>query len=199
MRLYLIRHGQAEWQVERSGDLDGPLTFLGHQQAGKAARWLADKGAEVCAERRVTRLFTSPLQRATQTSWYFETTMGLKGEVRAELKEAIFRVADQLPRRSCPFSPVTCYTIPVAYKEFKQQALFALKFLFDAADGVDGNVIAITHGGLIKTMLRVVAGSDDLCFDIFNAAVTVLDWRHGRWHLMHLNFWDHLSPEFRSR
>ena len=41
-RLYLLRHGQTEFNVKKlvQGRCDSPLTDLGRKQAGMAAAWL---------------------------------------------------------------------------------------------------------------------------------------------------------------
>ncbi len=45
-RLYLLRHGQTEFNVKKlvQGRCDSPLTDLGRKQAGMAAAWLTAHG-----------------------------------------------------------------------------------------------------------------------------------------------------------
>lgn len=63
-RLYLLRHGQTEFNVKRlvQGRCDSPLTDLGRKQAGMAAAWL--KGHDVVPDKVVS----SPLGRAMDTA-----------------------------------------------------------------------------------------------------------------------------------
>lgn len=63
-RLYLLRHGQTEFNVKKvvQGRCDSPLTDLGRQQAAKAAAWL--KAHDVVPEKVVS----SPLGRAMDTA-----------------------------------------------------------------------------------------------------------------------------------
>ena len=63
-RLYLIRHGQTEFNVKKlvQGRCDSPLTDLGRKQAGMAAAWL--KGHDVVPDKVVS----SPLGRAMDTA-----------------------------------------------------------------------------------------------------------------------------------
>ena len=63
-RLYLLRHGQTEFNVKKlvQGRCDSPLTDLGRQQAGAAAAWL--KAHNVVPDKVVS----SPLGRAMNTA-----------------------------------------------------------------------------------------------------------------------------------
>lgn len=68
MRLYMIRHGETEWNVKRrfQGRSDIPLNDEGIR--------LAHLTAEAMADIPLTRVYTSPLKRA------YETAMIIKGE-----------------------------------------------------------------------------------------------------------------------
>ena len=63
-RLYLLRHGQTEFNVKKlvQGRCDSPLTDLGRRQAGAAAAWL--KAHDIVPDKVVS----SPLGRAMDTA-----------------------------------------------------------------------------------------------------------------------------------
>lgn len=63
-RLYLLRHGQTEFNVKKlvQGRCDSPLTVLGHQQARAAAAWLKAHGVVP------DKVVSSPLGRAMDTA-----------------------------------------------------------------------------------------------------------------------------------
>lgn len=63
-KLYLLRHGQTEFNVKKlvQGRCDSPLTDLGRKQAGMAAAWL--KAHDVVPDKMVS----SPLGRAMDTA-----------------------------------------------------------------------------------------------------------------------------------
>ena len=63
-RLYLLRHGQTEFNVKKlvQGRCDSPLTDLGHQQARAAAAWLKAHGVVP------DKVVSSPLGRAMDTA-----------------------------------------------------------------------------------------------------------------------------------
>ncbi len=60
--LYVVRHGQTEWNTEArfQGQQDSPLSALGQQQARNAAAFLTSAGIE--------ELHASPLDRAWKTA-----------------------------------------------------------------------------------------------------------------------------------
>lgn len=62
-RLYLLRHGQTEFNVKKlvQGRCDSPLTDLGRQQAQAAAAWLKAHGVVP------DKMVSSPLGRAMDT------------------------------------------------------------------------------------------------------------------------------------
>lgn len=70
-RLYLLRHGQTEFNVKKlvQGRCDSPLTDLGRQQAGMAATWI--KSHNVVPDKVVS----SPLGRAMDTARLVETEL----------------------------------------------------------------------------------------------------------------------------
>ena len=63
-RLYLLRHGQTEFNVKKlvQGRCDSPLTSLGRQQAQAAAAWLKANGVVP------DKVISSPLGRAMDTA-----------------------------------------------------------------------------------------------------------------------------------
>lgn len=63
-RLYLLRHGQTEFNVKKlvQGRCDSPLTDLGRQQAQAAAEWLKAHGVVP------GKVISSPLGRAMDTA-----------------------------------------------------------------------------------------------------------------------------------
>lgn len=63
-RLYLLRHGQTEFNVKKlvQGRCDSPLTDLGRQQAQAAAEWLKAHGVVP------DKVVSSPLGRAMDTA-----------------------------------------------------------------------------------------------------------------------------------
>lgn len=84
MRLYLLRHGQTEWNIEGKiqGKTDIPLNETGFRQA----RCLA----EGMREREISAVYSSPLLRAVQTAEILAEEKGLSVSVLPELREVDF-------------------------------------------------------------------------------------------------------------
>jgi probable phosphoglycerate mutase len=72
-RLILIRHGRSMWNAERriQGQADPPLDDVGRQQAHCLAKRLQRDGANL------STLYTSPLQRASETAEIIGETLGV--------------------------------------------------------------------------------------------------------------------------
>jgi probable phosphoglycerate mutase len=84
-RLLLLRHGQTELSVQRrySGRGNPALTEVGRQQAGAAARYVAQRGG-------IAAVFSSPLQRAYDTAAVAAKALGLDVAVDDDLIETDF-------------------------------------------------------------------------------------------------------------
>lgn len=79
--LYLIRHGQTDWNIERrwQGQADVPLNAKGRQQAAQTAVALADVG--------LSTIYSSDLSRAYDTACALAGTTGLPVYVDQRLRE----------------------------------------------------------------------------------------------------------------
>ncbi|MCB8987718.1 MAG: histidine phosphatase family protein [Ardenticatenaceae bacterium] len=200
MKIYLARHGQSRWQIERTnGDWNSPLTPLGHQQAQCLADWLANR-PQIDLETRVEvgAIFSSPLQRAQETAVYSAGALQIPTTTDDNLAEATFLVSDHLPVLPAPIFRMAPFEPSADYGLLKDQARTALAALADAAESHGGAVLAFSHGGLISTLLRQAVGSDAVSFWLYNTSLNLIEWKRSRWHLVHLNLWDHLSPELRT-
>jgi probable phosphoglycerate mutase len=84
-RMLLLRHGQTELSAQRrySGRGNPALTEVGRQQAGAAARYVADRGG-------IAAVFSSPLQRAYDTAAAAAKALGLDVTVDDDLIETDF-------------------------------------------------------------------------------------------------------------
>jgi probable phosphoglycerate mutase len=180
-------------------DWDSPLTELGQRQAQHLAAWLAD-GATVDQDSRlvVGGLCSSPLLRARQTAVALSTTLHQPLTTLDALRESEFLVSAHLPAAKSPYQTVTQPTLSDTYLVFKQQADEALRALVEMAESHNDSVLAVAHGGLLSTLLRTAVGSDTVSFWLYNASLNLIEWKRGRWHLVHLNLWDHLPPALRT-
>jgi broad specificity phosphatase PhoE len=80
-RIYLVRHGQTEWNREKrlQGSRNSPLTELGRAQASRSAAILEDDPPSA--------LLSSPLGRARETATALTEAYGLVAKVDPRLAE----------------------------------------------------------------------------------------------------------------
>ena len=200
MKIYLVRHGQSRWQVERNdADWDSPLTDMGQTQSRFLANWL-QAGNFLDRETRmeIGVVCTSPMRRAEQTAAVLANALELSPTTVPNLREADFYVSEQLPSRKTPYQALPLFRPTTSYERFKEQTQNGLHTLIEKGHAAGKPVLAVAHGGLISTMLRLAIGSDAVSFWIYNATLSMIEWKRGRWHLVYLNLWDHLPPAFRT-
>jgi probable phosphoglycerate mutase len=148
-RVLLARHGQSEWNAEGrwQGQADAPLSDLGRRQAHEAARAI---GA-------IDAIWASDLQRAAQTAAIISGDLGVgpvvldpdlrerdageySGLTRAEI-EARFPGYLADGRRPPGWEPD---------EHLLARALRAVAGIAETVPG--GDVLVITHGGLVYTL-----------------------------------------------
>lgn len=199
MKIYLVRHGQSQWQVSPSQDWDTSLSPLGHDQAKHLGEWFTS-GAVLDGTTRLTvgSVVASPLKRARETAEYLGGSLGLPVGVQPSLTEATFHVVSELPKAPAPFAPWPESPLSERYLDFRAQARAALGELARLAEETGQPVLAVTHGGLIKTVVRTIAESDTFCLKLYNCGINAIEWTNGRWRVVHVNLWDHLPPGLRT-
>ncbi|MBE6585591.1 MAG: histidine phosphatase family protein [Ruminococcaceae bacterium] len=74
MKLYIVRHGQSEWNAKHlvCGSTDAPLTEKGRAQAAETAEVIA----QIHAEQPIDLIIASPLQRALDTGRAIQAACG---------------------------------------------------------------------------------------------------------------------------
>lgn len=191
-RLCLVRHGETAWNAERriQGQLDVPLSALGHAQARAAANWLARED--------FSAIYSSDLARALHTAEAAAHLLKLPIRRQTALRERHYGVLQTLTygefeRRH-----------PSAYARFlAREETFALpgggESLRQFADRVNrcvdeivsahpgGQVLVFTHGGVLDILHRRASGkplSAPRDFEIPNTALNWLEIDHGIWSIL---------------
>ena len=201
MKIYLARHGQSRWQVERGADdWNSPLTAVGQQQARCLGDWLAQTPQLDVQSHPLTigALYASSYLRAQETATAVAQALHLPLHTDDNLREADFLVSAQLPQAKSVTSGWIDWEATAVYTDLKQRAQTALHTLTAVAENNNGTVLAISHGGFISTLLRVAFGTDTTSFWIYNTSLTLIEWKRGRWHLVFFNLWDHLPTNLRT-
>jgi probable phosphoglycerate mutase len=153
--LYLVRHGETDWNLAHriQGSTDIPLNERGREQARTTGNLLA--------RREWDAIFTSPLARAAETARIIAGETGLGS---AHLLDAVvernYGSAEGLTDREIEarFPGDT----PVPGRETRDEVVArVLPALMAIADGhPDQAVIVVTHGGVIRSVLNTIdAGS----------------------------------------
>lgn len=149
--LYLVRHGETEWNRERriQGRSDIPLNEVGRAQALATARALSSRKWDAVA--------TSPLARASETADIIARELGLPAPAPIdELTERNYGEAEgftyaELDRK---------YPGPVEVPGRETRAdvlarvLPALTGL--ARESPGGNILVVSHGGVIRSVLTAL-------------------------------------------
>jgi len=179
MNIFLLRHGQSEWQVETSLDKDSNLTKLGllqTQHLNDYIRPIIDN-----QENKTQIIGVSPLKRSMQTI----DSLNRDYVIYPEIIEAKFHVASFLPEFDKPrFYSKTLSKNP-EYNNFKQHLKLTLETII--ASNNYQNIFLYTHAGVIKTILRIIHDNDSVCYKINNCSITTISWYRARWHINGLN------------
>jgi len=191
-RLCLIRHGETAWNAERriQGQLDVPLSTVGHAQARAVANALAQEDfAAVCS---------SDLARALHTAEAAAHLLRLPIQRRVGLRERHYGVLQTLTYAEFERRH------PQAYVRFQaREEAFALpgggESLRQFADRVNrcideivaahagGQVLVFTHGGVLDILHRRASGrplSAPREVEIPNAALNWIAVEDGKWSLL---------------
>lgn len=154
-RVYFVRHGKRD-----STPGDPGLTAAGRAEAVATGHWLCD--------RRITRLYASPLRRATETAHLIANHCGLEVRVDSRLRERANwgdlpgQTFDEFAAMWERCNGERDYAPPVG-----DSSRGAGKRIEDFVAAVhrelpDASVVAVCHGGILADFLRNVAATADL-------------------------------------
>ncbi|MGE4373676.1 MAG: histidine phosphatase family protein [Xanthobacter sp.] len=164
-RLFFVRHGETDWNVagRLQGRRDVPLNALGRVQAGRIGRLLPRLTGEV-PER--LQFVSSPMARTLETMRIMRTTLDLPvNEFATDIRLAELSFGDwegktwpQL-RRSGFVDVRRRDEDPWNYVPPNGESYQALsERLAQAISDISGDAVVVTHGGVIRAALHVMAG-----------------------------------------
>ena len=196
-----MRHGQSTWNHERriQGQLDPPLSDEGRRQAAQLGRRLAG--------RTFAGVYTSDLRRAAETAMLVGQALGVDATPMAELREIYLgqweglraeELAVRFPQAWASWSEDPSWDLVPGGEgsaAFEARVGLALDRLFERHP--QGDVLVVTHGGVIQIALHHVVGRPGrgiFPFRIQNASVSVLEKRNGRVVVSGVNDIAHLEP-----
>ena len=181
LRLVFIRHGTSTWNDERriQGQLDPPLSEKGRDQARKLGARFRDV--------EVDGFYSSDLSRARETAEAIAEQIGRAPEFLAELREVALgeweglqraEIVARYPDHWSRWTEHPSWDIVPGgegTEAFEARVGAAIETL--VARHRSGQVLVVTHGGVIQVaLLRVVGRSSNglFPFTIDNTSVTVL-------------------------
>ena len=177
-RLYLLRHGQTEFNVKKlvQGRCDSPLTDLGRQQAGAAAAWL--KAYNVIPDKVVS----SPLGRAMDTASLVATELfGQNAAVEPceGIIERCYGTFEEGPHDALPTDVWDPGEDLVPFGGEGSRALQArmVETLINliSAENVE-TLLAVSHGSASRQFIKAAAPADfKLPTKLPNCAIMIFD------------------------
>ena len=210
-RLLLIRHGQTLHNTQKviSGWNDIPINEMGHQQAQKMAE-------RVKRQYAVNVIYASPLQRTMQTAAYLSKLFDLPVLPNEDLLEYGFGELSDIKVSQIKDTNPTLYQqiaiwieseysenpmrpdIPGAepMDEFKKRMQSFTDLIIRKHAGQQ--VVAVSHGGFIKSFLYYHVGGDFsryVPFWVDNTSLTVIDFYKGNPVIRLFNDNSHIQEE----
>lgn len=191
MKVYLIRHGQTNGNVEKwhQGWGDSHLTDKGISQA--------EELRDILKEKKFDRIICSDLLRTKQTcNIIFGEDADVEYDPRVrEINNSVFmgQSPDDLYekygddyKKSCHYMDFSAYG-----GESADEILCRTKdFLCSLEqDTTSKRIAVVTHGGIIKAIISGILGCKlyGPHFHINNCSATVLKYNNGIWSLLHLS------------
>ncbi len=203
--MLLVRHGQSTWNRDHriQGQLDPPLSEAGRRQAEALARRLAG--------RRLAGFYASDLRRAWETAQAVGSANGLQPEPALGLREIFLgdweglrtqELAERFPEAWARWTEEPDWDLVPGGEGaalFETRVVAALDSIFERHR--HGEVLAVTHGGVIQVALHRVVGRPShglFPFKIQNASISVLEKREGRLVIAGVNDTSHLEATLLS-
>jgi probable phosphoglycerate mutase len=152
-RILLVRHGQSEWNASGrwQGQADPPLSELGEEQAVSAARALG----------MVDAIYASDLVRAHHTAALVAGQLGADVAVEPRLRERNAGEWEGRTRAEIDEGwPGYLETgrRPAGYEPDDSVLDRVLAALDAIASAHDGDVLVVTHGGVVRVIERHLGG-----------------------------------------
>ena len=189
--LWLIRHGETSWNAEGrvQGQTDVPLSEVGHAQARAVATLFAG--------RQIDALYSSDLQRVTQTAQPVAQALGLAIRVEPMLRERHYGMFETLTYAEVKVRHPEEYARFKAHDpEFDFRGGEGLRVFFErsvaclttiAARHAGEEVLIFTHGGVLDMAYRhakQLGFASKRDFEIPNAALNQIEIAGDDWKVL---------------
>ena len=199
--MILVRHGQSTWNREHriQGQLDPPLSEEGRRQAELLGRRLAG--------RRLAGFYASDLKRAFETALAIGTFVDLTPDPTPGLREIYLgdweglrteEIAKRFPDSWARWGEEPDWDLVPGGEgaaRFEARVIATVDEILDRHS--HGDVLVVTHGGVIQVALHRVIGRPSrglFPFKIQNASISLIEVRAGRMVIGGSNDVGHLEP-----
>jgi broad specificity phosphatase PhoE len=200
VRLLLVRHGQSTWNREHriQGQLDPPLSEEGRRQAEHLGRRLAAS--------RLSGFYASDLKRAWETAAILGRAAGATPEPLAAMREIFLgaweglrtdELAERYPEAWASWTEEPDWDLVPGGEgaaPFEARVAAGLETILERHS--HGDVLVVTHGGVIQVALHRVVGRGNrglFPFRIQNASLSVIEKRDQRLVIAGVNDVSHLE------
>jgi broad specificity phosphatase PhoE len=198
--LLLVRHGQSTWNSEHriQGQLDPPLSLEGRRQAQRVGRRLA--------RHHFAGFYSSDLKRALETASAIGAVTGGTPSPTTGLREIFLGEWEGLNTQEL------AQRFPEAWARWTDEPSWDVvpggegATVFEKRVGAEidsilarhehGDVLVVTHGGVIQVALHRIVGRPNhglFPFRIENASISVIEKRNGRLVVSGVNDTSHLE------
>jgi 2,3-bisphosphoglycerate-dependent phosphoglycerate mutase len=198
--LLLVRHGQSTWNSERriQGQLDPPLSEEGRRQAMRVGRRLA--------QHDFAGFYSSDLKRALETASAICAVTGGSPRPSTGLREIFLgeweglntqELAQRFPEAWARWTEEPSWDVVPGGEgavAFEKRVVAEIDSIL--ARHEHGDVLVVTHGGVIQVALHRIVGRPNhglFPFRIENASISVIEKRNGRFVVSGVNDTSHLE------
>lgn len=199
LRLYFMRHGETVWNTERryQGMTDIELSAEGFRQAQLAA--------ERFKSIHIDKIYSSPLKRAMATAKPIAENKGLEIIKEDAFREIYFGEWEGMtvPDLTAKYGDnyINFIREPHNYgfpgEQNIDKVIERIKPSIDRIiENEDGNVLIISHGGIIRLMIMYIMGLDNSWFTkmwINNTGISIIELKKDRRLMLTVNDSAHLT------
>lgn len=184
MKVFFVRHGKDD-ENYRGGWSSLGLVPEGIEQAKRLARYLKEKNTEF----DIKNVVTGDLPRAKETADIIATELNLPVATDERLREANNGDLAGMPNSEAlekypglfwsALNPEECYPNGESPAQFFARIKVWFEAFLQACKDVEGNVLVITHGGVINIIYHLVKGLEwsntKKSVPVGNCSIHVLD------------------------
>lgn len=184
MKLYLVRHGETDWNIESKiqGQTDIALNERGRQQAEEFAVRIAG------GDYQVDSIYTSSKRRALETAQIIGAALKIEPKIQPGLEEICLgkwegytwkQVKELFGEEYQIWRDNRRYQVPPMGESYQQLLDRLLPAIRDITQKEKGNVLVVTHSAVIMTLMSYMYDTpfEDMAknYKTGNAGIVELD------------------------